>query len=166
MSVRFVVTLLEDGRQIAGDIGVASVPPGPARAAAIAQLQTKFHKALRDPRQSGAPMRQLRDALVPVLAAQFEPELPPASPARTEIVRDSEGRIARQVAIPATPPPNIRAREIARQLAPYVAAEQLVAAEVAADVARQREQARNFERRILAATQDVLDRQHSGPRSP
>ena len=165
--MKFVVTLLEDGRQIAGDVAVpGAVPPGPARAAALARLETRFHKALRDPRQSGSPVRQRRDALIPVIAAQFEPELPPASPARTEILRDSEGRIVRQVAIPATPPPNIRAKEIARQLAPYVVGEQLVAAEVAAEAGRQLEQARDIQRRLVAAEQDVLDRQHSGPRSP
>ena len=164
--MKFVVTLLEDGRRIAGDIGVGSVPPGPARAAAIARLEQTFQKALRDPRQSGTPVRQRVAALVPVLATQFEPELPPAVPARTEFEHDASGRTIRTVAHKAIPAPNVRAVEIAQRLAPYVAAEQLVAETVAADMGRQQEQARNIQRRIIAAEQDALDRQRSGPRSP
>ena len=125
-----------------------------------------MQKMLRDPRQSNSPVRQRIAALVPVLAAQLEPELPPAAPARTEMEHDAAGRTVRQVTYKATPPPNIRAQQIARQLAPYVACEQLVVETVAADVGRQLEQARNIERRILAVAEDALDRQHSGPRTP
>ena len=164
--MKFVVTLLEDGRQIAGDIGVPSVPPGPYRASAIARLEQTMQKMLRDPRQSGSPVRQRIAALVPVLAAQLEPELPPAAPARTEMEHDAAGRTVRQVTYKATPAPSIRAREIARRLAPYLACEQLVVEMAAADRSRQQEQARKTERRLIAAANDVLDRQRSGPRSP
>ena len=164
--MKFVATL-PDGRQVAGDINVpGAVAPGPARAAAVAKLQTTMDKMLRDRNQSGAPVRRRRDNLVSVLAAQLEPELPPASPARTEIVRDSEGRIARQVAIPATPAPRPTAVVIAKKLALTVLSEQLVVEQVAADVHRQQEQAANISRRIAKAAEDVLDRQRSGPRSP
>ena len=165
--MKFVVTLLEDGRQIAGDIGVpGAVPPGPYRASAIARLEQTMTKMWRDRRQSGAPFRQRIAALVPVLAAQLEPELPAAAPARTEVERDTEGRTVRSVAYKATPPPNIRAQDIARRLAPYVVCEQLVVEMANADRSRQQEQARKFERRILAVADDVIDRQRSGPRTP
>ena len=164
--MKFVVTLPEDGRQIAGDIGVASVPPGPYRAAAVARLQQTMDRMLRDRHQSGAPIRQRIAAVVPFLAAQFEPELPPAAPAHTEIEHDAAGRTVRQVAYKATPAPSTRAREIARRLAPYVAAEQILVEMAAADRSRQQEQARKFERRLIAAADDVIDRQRSGPRSP
>ena len=164
--MKFVATL-PNGRQIQGDIAVpGAVPPGPYRAAAIARLQTTMDKMLRDRHQSGAPFRQRRDNLVSVLAAQLAAELPPASPARTEIQRDASGRTVRSVAYKATPPPNILAVEIARRLAPSVAAEQLLAEQVAADRSRQQEQAANITRRIAKAAEAVLDRQHSGPRTP
>ena len=163
--MKFLVTLREDGRQIEGDIDVpGAVPPGPYRAAAIARVQQTMEKMLRDRRQSGAPVRQRFAALVPVLAAQLEGELPPAAPARTEIERDASGRTIRSVAYKATPPPNIRAIQIARQLAPHVAAEQLLAETAAADRSRQQEQAANITRRIAKAAEAVLA--HSGPRTP
>ena len=164
--MKFVVTLLEDGRQIAGDIGVPSVPAGPYRVSAIARLEQTMQKMLRDPRQPAHPIRRRIAELVPILAAQIEPELPPAAPAHTEIEHDAAGRTVRQVAYKATPAPSTRAREIARRLAPYVAAEQILVEMAAADRSRQQEQARKFERRLIAAADDVLDRQRSGPRSP
>jgi hypothetical protein len=124
-----------------------------------------MEKVLRDPRQSGAPIRRRIAELIPVLAAQLEAELPPASPARTEVERDASGRTLRSVGYKATPPPNIRAREIARRLAPAVAAEQILAEMAAADRSRQLEQARKIERRIIAVANDVIDGQ-SRPRSP
>ena len=166
MTVQFVATL-PDGRQVAGAIDVpGAVPPGPYRAAAAARLQTTMDKMLRDRHQSGASIRQRRDAVIPVLAAQLEAELPPAAPARSEIERDAEGRTVRSVAYRATPPPNISAREIARQLAPYVVGEQLLAEMAAADRSRQQEQAANITRRLVKAADDVMDRQRSGPNIP
>ena len=165
--MKFVATL-PDGRQVAGDINVpGAIPPGPYRAAALARLEQTFQRALRDRNQSGAPVRRRRDALVPVLAAQIEPMLPPASPARTEVVRDERSnQVVRHVQIPATPAPRPTAVVIAKKLALSVLGEQLVAEQVAADVHRQQDQARKMERRIVAAAEAVLDRQHSGPRTP
>ena len=166
MTVQFVATL-PDRRQVAGAIDVpGAVPPGPYRAAAAARLQATMDKMLRDRHQSGALIRQRRDAVVPFLAAQLEPELPDASPARTEVVRNEAGQVIRHEAIPATPPPNILAREIARRLAPSVVGEQLLAEMAAADRSRQQEQAANITRRLVAAAEDVMDRQRSGPRTP
>ena len=166
--MKFLVTLREDGRQIEGDIDVpGSVPPGPYRAAAVAKLQTTMEKMLRDRRQSGAPFRQRRDNLVSVLAAQIEPMLLPASPARTEVVRDERSnQVVRHVQVPATPAPRPTAVVIAKKLALSVLGEQLLAEQAVADVHRQQEQAANISRRIAKAAEAVLDRQRSGPRTP
>ena len=129
--MRFVVTLPEDGRRISGDIHIpGAVPYGsPDRAAALARLE----KMLRDRRQPAAPIRQRIANLVPGLAAQLEPEL-------------------RSVGTPAggkaTPPPAIRAREIAKRLAIYVAGEQLVRDLVLADFNRAKETAGRLEKRM------------------
>lgn len=163
MTVPFSATLA-DGRRISGDVSVpGEVPKGPYRDAAIADLQTKVDKALRDRNQSGAAVRRRIMALIPVLAAQLAPALPPAAPSRVEIERDSEGRVVRHVAIPATPPPNILAREIARRLAPIVAAEQILAEQADSDRSRQLELARDIQRRLTAVAEQRQARLRRAP---
>ena len=128
--MKFAITLPEDGRRIVGDIAIpGAVPYGsPNRAAALARLE----KMLRDRRQPAAPIRQRIANLVPSLAAQLEPEL----------------RSAAAVGGKATPVPAVRAREIAKRLAIYVAAEQLVRDQVLVDFNRAMETAGRLEKRM------------------
>jgi hypothetical protein len=100
--------------------------------------------------------------LVPGQAAQLVPELRPAAPARKAV--ETNGNVAVVTTStsrsPAIPPPTPRAKEIAQQLAPYVAGEHLVAAEVAclAALARAAE-ALAAQRREISARLDRLEQQ-------
>jgi hypothetical protein len=102
--MKFRITLPEDGRELVGDVPLPdiSIEPG----------------SLPLPEAAGAAVAA---ALIPSIAAQIEPHLPPAAPARKGIERDAEGRVIGTVEYPAVPQPAIRANEIASRLAPGMA---------------------------------------------
>ena len=82
---------------------------------------------LKDPRHTKAAQRLLA-AVIPTIATQLEPHLPPAAPEvrRVQTVQDNGTATTRTTRVPAMPPPAVQAREIAKRLAPYVVAEHLV----------------------------------------
>ncbi|MEP6469172.1 MAG: hypothetical protein ABJC24_05325 [Chloroflexota bacterium] len=145
--MRFVVTLSEDGRQIRGDIHIPeALPAGTAfRAAAIARAEA----SLRDKRRAGE-VRRLIAGLIPGLAAQIQQELPPAAPARKVVQTDeNSGTLTTSTDVRrAVPPPAIRATEIARRLAPYVAAEKFVTWEAARFVQAARTEVQKLDDRL------------------
>ena len=150
--------LFPDGRKLSGEITIPGSPAisAPARRLIADQLEAGIKQvdALRgrEGREHAKSARRLLNAVIPTIAAQLEPHLPPAAPEikRVQTIEDP-GRGTSTTATtrrPAMPPPAIHAQQIAERLAPYVVAEQLVgqaakaqaiqaaAAPVAAAVAR------------------------------
>jgi hypothetical protein len=67
--------------------------------------------------------KAIAESLIPQLAVQFAPYLPPAAPARKVVQRGEDNRILGTREYPATPAPAYLARQIAERLVPSVAAE-------------------------------------------
>lgn len=67
--------------------------------------------------------KAIAESLIPQLAAQFAPHLPPAAPARKVVQRGEDDRIIGTREYPATPAPAYLARQIAERLVPSIAAE-------------------------------------------
>jgi hypothetical protein len=104
--MRFRIVLPENGAQLVGDVSVPGIRIG---------------QGLR-PRPEAAG-KAVAEALIPSIAAQIEPQLPRAAPARRNVQRDSDGKVVGTIEIPPTPPPTIRARQVAQQLASAMAAQ-------------------------------------------
>ena len=99
------VTLPETGAQLTGDLRLPAISIG------------------RGPRpQPEVSGKALAAAMIPQVAAAIEPLLPKAAPAHPEVRRDPDGRITGTAEYPATPAPVIRAGQIAKLLAPSIAA--------------------------------------------
>lgn len=74
--------------------------------------------------QPEATAKAVVEKLLPGLARQLEPLLPPAAPAHRVLSlreRDPAGKVTSSAEYPATPPPAVQAAEIAREMAPAMA---------------------------------------------
>jgi hypothetical protein len=129
--------LFPDGRRLSGDITLPGSPTlsAPARRLIADQLEAGMKQLDarlrgRERRELATTARRLLSAVIPSIAAQLEPHLPPAAPAirKVQTIEDA-GRgtsTTSTTSRPAMPPPAIHAHHIAERLAPYVVAEQLV----------------------------------------
>jgi hypothetical protein len=128
--VRFNL-LFPDGRKLTGEITFPGSPAisTPARRLIAGHLEAGL-KQMKD-HQHAKLVRPLLSSVIPGIAAQLEPHLPPAAPAirKVQTIEDPDRGTATTSTTqrPAVPPPAISARQIAAQLAPYVVAERLVA---------------------------------------
>lgn len=98
--LRFRISLPEDGRELVGSVRLPPLRMGPGL-----------------PPPPDVAGRAIAKALVPSIAQQIEPHLPAASPARRVIQRDATGQITGSTDVSATPPPAIRAAQIAGEIA-------------------------------------------------
>ena len=135
--MRFNV-ILADGSKVRGEItlpGSLSIS-APARRMIANQLEVGLQQ-FKDPRHAKTA-RRLFAAVIPSIAAGLEPHLPRAAPEirRVQTLEDGGNTTTSTSQRPAMPPPAIRARQIAARLAPYVVAEQLVAAVAKAQAAQ------------------------------
>ena len=168
--------LFPDGRRLSGEITVPGSPAlSPSARRLIAdQLEAGIKQVDRlrgrERREHATSARRLLNAVIPTIAAQLEPHLPPAAPEikRVQTIEDPGRGTSTTATIrrPAMPPPAIHAVQIAERLAPYVVAEQLVGQAAKAQAIRaavlpgETAVARHLTGRV-AQLEDKLDR--SGP---